>query len=122
MKFEIGNKVAEKWTEENVNELILKMRDLAAKDISILSFQDAILKVGLYSSGFNYLIDKFPVFESIKKDISDIIIARINKGGLEGDFNPTMCIWRSKQLGEKDQQYQEVKQENTNTEIKVKII
>jgi hypothetical protein len=63
------------------------------------------------------LIDKFPVFESIKKDIADIIIARINKNALKGDFNPAASIWRMKQLGEKDTQYQEVKSDVKQTNI-----
>jgi len=98
-----GNKAAEKWTEEEARKLVEKMRDNAKNDISILSLQDAILSVDLYSTSLNYIIDKFPVFETIKKDINDIIIARINKGALKGDYNPTAGIWRMKQLGERDE-------------------
>jgi hypothetical protein len=116
-KFEVGNKAAEKWTEEEVHKLFNDMRAKAREDNAILSFQDAILSVDLYSSSTNYLIDKFPVFESIKKDIADIIIARINKNALKGDFNPAASIWRMKQLGEKDTQYQEVKSDVKQTNI-----
>ena len=122
MKFEIGNKAAEKWTEENALELFEKMRDNTLKDAEIFTIDGAILEAGIYASTFYHLLKKFPVLESIKKDLEGILLARIGKGGLKGDLNPAMCIWKSKQLGEKDQQYQEVKQENTNTEIKVKII
>ena len=107
MVFDIGNKAAEKWNEENVKELIENMRDNAKDDKEILCLQDAIHSVDLYSSGLNYLIKKFPVFESIKKDIEDLILARINKGALLGDFNPASGIWRMKQLGEKDTQHQD---------------
>lgn len=116
-KFEIGNKAAEKWTEEEARNIFIQMLENTADDIDILSLQDAILSVNLYSSSLNYLIEKFPVFESIKNDIGDVIIARINRGGLKGDFNPTIVVWRSKQLGERDTQYQNVNSEVTQTNI-----
>ncbi|MCP4987265.1 MAG: hypothetical protein GY928_14800 [Colwellia sp.] len=102
-EFQEGNKAAEKWTEESAKNLIETMRDNAKNDEGILSLQDAILSVDLYTTSLNYIIDKFPVFENIKKDINDIIIARINRGALKGDYNPTAGIWRMKQLGEKDE-------------------
>ena len=103
-RFKIGNKAAEKWSEEEVEKIIFDMRDNAETNDSVLCLQDAIRSVDLYSSSLNYLIDKFPVFENIKKDIQDIITARINKGALMGDFVPAPAIWRMKQLGEKDEQ------------------
>lgn len=108
-RFKIGNKAAEKWTEDEVEKKMFQMLENAKNRSDILCFQDAVLSVDLYPSSINYLINKFPVFNSIKEDIGSIIIARVNKGALQGDFNPTASIWRQKQLGEKDQQYQETK-------------
>jgi len=31
----------------------------------------------------------------------------VNKGAITNEMNPTASIWRMKQLGEKDQQYQD---------------
>jgi len=56
----------------------------------------------MYGSTFHYLIEKFPVLEIYKKDITDIVVSRINKNALKNEFNATASIWRMKQLGEKD--------------------
>ena len=102
-RFKIGNEAALKWTEEKVSDIFAKMVENTKNDAKILCLQDAIMSVDLYSSSINYLIDKFPVFENIKKDIQDIIISRINTKVLNNEFNPTASIWRFKQLGEKDE-------------------
>lgn len=121
-EFEIGNKAAEKWTEAEVKKTIEQMRENAHKDSEILCLQDAIFSVDLYSSGLNYLIDKFPVFENIKKDIQDIIISRINKGALKGDLTPSPAIWRMKQCGEKDKVETEHSGEIKGNRIDIEIV
>ena len=102
-RFEIGNKEAEKWTEEDTRLIIELMRTNAIDSDKILCLQDATHSVNLYSSGLNYLLDKFPVFEAIKKDIQSIVTARVNAKALTGEFNATASIWRMKQCGEKDE-------------------
>lgn len=102
-RFKIGNKAAEKWTEEETEKIMFQMLENAKTNNEILCFQDAVLSVELYPSSINYLINKFPVFKDIKEDIGGIIIARVNKGALKGDYNPTASIWRQKQLGETDE-------------------
>lgn len=112
--FKIGDKAAEKWTLEDATKSMEKV--LTSAKAGARSIQEAILDAGLYSSGFYYLLEKFPILESYKKDVNDIIVNTINKGGLDGDYNPAMSIWRMKQLGEKDKQ--EIEQ--TTKVIKVK--
>ena len=107
-QFEIGNKAAEKWTEDNAREILQEMRKVAQEDKECLSLQDAIHAVGLYSTGLNYLIEKFPVFENTKKDIENLILARINKQALKGNYNAASSIWRMKQLGEKEKTEQDI--------------
>ena len=102
--FEIGNKAAEKWTEEQTRAIFMQMMLNAKTDEDILCIQDAIASVDLYVSSVNYLIEKFPVFEKLKEDLQNIIIQRINRGALKGYFNPTASIWRMKQSGETDEQ------------------
>ena len=114
-KFQIGNKEAEKWNEEDARLIIEQMRANANADDKILCLQDATHSVQLYSSGLNYLLDKFPVFEAIKKDIQSIVTSRVNAKALTGEFNATASIWRMKQCGEKD--VVETKNETTQTII-----
>lgn len=113
-QFEIGNKAAEKWTEENVQEVFLKMRNIAEQDDDVLCLQDLIKhpEVKLYRSGLDYLLEKFPDFGKYKKDLQEIIIARVNAGAIKGDFSGTPAIFRMKQLGEEDRQVHDIKQTN----------
>lgn len=110
--FQLGDKAAEKWTYDEVEKIMHQMRENAKNNNDVLCLQDAIASVDLYTSSLNYLLDKFPNFENIKKDIQDLIIRRINKNALEGDYTPAASIWRMKQLGERDTQYQETKNEH----------
>lgn len=103
-QFAIGNKEAEKWTEEEVRLIIEQMRTNATNDSKILCIQDAIHSVNLYSSAMTYFMDKFPVFANIKKDIQDVIVGRVNAKALNNEFNATASIWRMKQCGEEDKQ------------------
>ena len=112
-KFAIGNKEAEKWSEEDVRLIIEQMRSNAENNEKILCLQDAIHSVNLYSSAMTYFMEKFHVFANIKKDIQEIITARINAKALSGEFNATASIWRMKQCGEKD--VVETKNETTQT-------
>jgi hypothetical protein len=112
--FDIGNKAAEKWTLEDAKAKIIEVRDAAAKGAN--SLQQAVHQSNIYRTGYNYLLKKFPELEGIKEDTIDLIVDGINTKGLESVYNPTMCIWRMKQLGEKDKQ--EIEQ--TTRVIKVK--
>ena len=116
-KFEIGNKAAEKWTEEEARLALEEAFLNAWKSKDILCVQDAFMSIEMRPTTAHYLINKFPVLEDIKKDINDVVISRINKGALEGDYQPASSIWRMKQLGERDTQYQEVNSTVQQTNI-----
>ena len=83
-----------------------EMLENAMKDPEILCFQDACLSIGCRSTKIDYWVNKMPVFESYKKEIQNVIISRINNKALNNKFNATQSIWRQKQLGERDTQYQ----------------
>ena len=102
--FEIGNKAALKWTEDEAREVFIKMMNNAKDDEDILCMQDAIMSVDLYPSSVTYLMEKFPVFATLKADINSIVISRINRGALKGTFSAAPAIWRMKQSGETDEQ------------------
>lgn len=72
-------------------------------DDSVLCWQDACHSIGWRCSKVEYWVNKIPIFENLKKDIQNIIISRVNKGALKGDYQPTASIWRMKQLGELDE-------------------
>jgi hypothetical protein len=107
-QFEKGNRAAEKWTLSEATDAFEWMMNNAMDDSDVLCVQDAYLAYPMRGSVFHYLIDKFPVLEKFKRDIQDVIISRINRNALRNEFNPTASIWRQKQLGEKDTQYQKV--------------
>jgi len=117
-RFKEGNKAHEKWTHEEALNIFNEMLTFAMDDELVVSVQQAYIEYGIPSTTYYYLLDKFPELASIKKGINDIIIARVNKGAINNEMNPTASIWRMKQLGEKDTQYQENKNTN-NTNLNI---
>ena len=100
--FKEGNKAASK-SPKVVLRKFREMLSNAENDDNILSFQDACISIKWRSSKVAYWTKKIPVFETLKKDIQDIIVSRINKKALNNKFNATASIWRMKQLGEIDE-------------------
>ena len=103
-QFKIGNKDAEKWTEDAVYDIFSRMLRVAESDDDVLCMQDVLKHpdIKLYRSGLDYLVGKFPDFGKYKRDIQDVIISRVNRGAIKGDFAGTPAIFRMKQLGEED--------------------
>jgi len=99
-----GNRNAVKYEEEDAIKIFEGIREKAIEG-KYNSMQGAILDNGFYNSGFYHLIDRFPVLESIKKDIEQIVISTVNDKAIDGKGNPAACIWRMKQLGEKDESH-----------------
>tara|TARA_R100000750_G_scaffold54731_1_gene40540 strand:+ start:2203 stop:2613 length:411 start_codon:yes stop_codon:yes gene_type:complete len=116
MGAEKGNRYAEKHNLEEWEKIFNEIYDNAAKG-KYNSLQDAWISNGVRQSTATWLCDKYEVLASIKKDIAAAIIREINDRGLTGDYNPAMCIWRNKQLGEKDTQYQEVNSNNRDITV-----
>jgi len=114
-QFKKGNRDAEKWSLEKAEELFNKAYEYALTNKDCLCVEDAIYHSGIPFSTFYNLSKKSTVLEDIKKDINRAILRRINKKGLNGEFNPAMSIWRLKQLGEQDKQV--IEQNTTTTEL-----
>lgn len=98
-----GNKYASEWTLENALprfEDALKFTLDDAKNC--LCLQEAIMYSGIPSSTFYYLADNHKVLETIKKQMNDAIIIRVNRGAITGQYKETASIFRMKQLGERD--------------------
>lgn len=105
--FKKGNRIAKKEPKVVLRKFQEILKN-AIDDQEILSWQDACLSIGWRVTKCDYWVGKHSVFETIKKEVHNIIISRINKKGLKGDYNPTMVIWRSKQSGETDTQYKKL--------------
>lgn len=121
MAFEKGNKAAQEWSLENATERFEDSLEFAEEDEKCLSLQDAIYYSGIPYSTFDYLADTHTVLGTIKNNIRQAIIRRINRNALDkNEASPAAAsIWRMKQLGEKDQQYIE---QETNVKQKSEII
>lgn len=96
------------WTNKKQPDVVFRkfkeMLENAKNDPEILCFQDACASIGWRDSKVDYWVKKIPTFETLKRDIQNAIIRRVNKGALKGNFNATSAIWREKQLGETDVQ------------------
>lgn len=114
-QFKKGNRDAEKWSLEKAEELFNKALDYAESSKECLCMEDAIYNSNLPYTTFYDLAKKHTVLNNLKKDINRAILRRINKKGLNGEFNPAMSIWRLKQLGEQDKQV--IEQNTTTTEL-----
>jgi hypothetical protein len=114
-----GNKYAQIWDEENAMPEFLKALHYAAKDPRCLCLEDAIHQTEIPYSTYDYLALKYEVLGRIKKDTKIEVKRRINKGALEGDYNPASGIWRMKQLGEVDKQ--EIDQNIKSNELTVTV-
>jgi len=114
MAAEKGNRYGEKHSIEEWEKIFDKVYKKACEG-KYTSLQQAWIKNDIRPSTATWLVKKYKALASIKKDIGEAIIAVINDKGLEGDYNATCVIWRSKQLGEVEKQV--VEQQNTNIEL-----
>jgi hypothetical protein len=106
----------QKNNKKNPAVVLRKFKEMlynAENDDTILCFQDACKSINWRDSKVNYWCRIIPIFATLKTDIQNRIISRINKNALNNDFNATSSIWRMKQLGELDQQFINQKSETT---------
>jgi hypothetical protein len=109
--FKEGNKANEKYDLETAKQVFRQIID-ETKEKDWLSIQEAVVYNGVIPfSTFYYLLTKFPELENLKIELQSIIIARINKGAILGNYAPAPAIFRQKMLGEIPIEKHEVKQE-----------
>lgn len=99
-----GNKYAAQWTLENALPRFEDALVFAETDNDCLCLQDAKFKTGIPSRSFDYLVDNHEVLRSIKQDIMNHIISRVNRLAIKDQAPAAPSIWRMKQLGERDEQ------------------
>ena len=105
MAFEKGNKYNQEWTLENAMPRFEDALKYAQENEDCLCMQDAVAQTGIPSTTFYYLVENHVELKSIKQDINDEIIRRVNKKALDQTFAASPAIWRMKQLGERDEQH-----------------
>jgi len=110
-----NNKYNEIYTLEKELPIFKELVD-RAKGGEFLSIQEAVMNSPYERGIFYYLCDRFEDLDNIKKELNDIIIAIVNRKAIKGEYNATASIWRMKQLGERDEKYQQ--QEVTVSENK----
>ena len=105
MTFTIGNKYSQEWTLENAQPRFEDALKFATEDETCLCMQDAIVHTGIPNRTFYYLVNNEPVLHTIKEDIQDQIVRRVNRKALDSTYAAAPAIWRMKQLGERDEQH-----------------
>jgi hypothetical protein len=118
-RFKKGNVYAQVYDMEELTALFLKGLEYAQKTKDCLCLADAIHHTGIPYSTYDWQAEKHAVLGQIKKDTMVEVTRRINKGGLMGDYNPTASIWRMKQLGERDEKYQDVTTKGEKVESQI---
>jgi len=119
------NQKGNKKSPAVIMRILQEIRSIAEFDKTITSWQGACLKSGFRVGKMDYWANKIPVFGALKKEVQQILIARLDYLALTGTFNVTASIWRQKQLGERDTQYQEsnvVTEDKRDKEITVNFI
>lgn len=101
----IKNKYAQEWTLENAQPRFEDALKFAQEDENCLCLQDAIIHSGIPNRTFYYLADTQEVLRTIKQDIHDVIISRINRLALRDQAPASPAIFRMKNLGEIDEQH-----------------
>ncbi len=96
-----NNRYNQKYTKEEAITIFEQAVEFS-KTSDCLSVQDAIIHVDVPHTTFYNLCKLHKELNNIKEEINQNIIARINRGGLTNELNTTACIWRMKQLGERD--------------------
>lgn len=115
-----GSRNAAIWTEEEMREKFEAAYIYALEDPDALCVQDLFIHMGISRKYFYKLIERYPEYEEMHDKMKDALIAKVNRGAIKGDYSSTPCIWRMKQLGEKDTS--EVHQHVTGTTTQKRII
>jgi len=105
MVFEPGHKYSEVYNLENALPRFEDALKFATENEDCLCLQDAKYKTAIPSRTFDHLVDTHDILRSIKQDIMEQIVRRVNRLAMKDQAPAAPAIWRMKQLGEKDQQF-----------------
>lgn len=118
MSFQKGHKINQEWTLENAGPRFQDALQYAEKNENCLCLQDAIYYSAIPYTTFYYLADNHDMLNSLKSDIMNAIIRRINRLALTNRAAAAAAIWRMKQLGEIDMQnINQFNSSNINIEV-----
>lgn len=102
-QFVKGHDMNRRWTkEEAIREF--QLLEIRTRNGEFLTIQEIIMNSEFSPRQFDLLADKYDECKELKETMVNSILAIINRGGMEGTYNPATVIWRNKQLGEHDRQ------------------
>ena len=102
-----GNQFNLKYSLEEVLPVFQELLQ-RTKNGDFLCIQEIVMNAPYPKRTFYHLTDRFEELQDIKEEMNDAIIAIINRESLHNRYNATSSIWRQKQLGERDQQFQDI--------------
>ena len=108
--FKAKNKAAEKWTKTETELFFNKAYESSKTAITLTDISNSF---DLYTSVFDYLVKKYPVFESLKKEILKNIENNTYKGALNNRYNSTIAIFGLKNNHNWSDKKEESKQDTT---------
>ena len=84
--FDFGNTAAEKWSKPMTEKFFNDALDIAKKD-DTFHVSDIAAQLDTYYQIFEYLLRKFPEFDTFKKKIDSLLLSRLQKGALLRDLD-----------------------------------
>lgn len=111
MKFQFGNQESLKWDKEKTQAKLEEFANFVFEN-EFTSLNQACFAFEMLPSMFQYLCNRHPDLEYIKKDIMAFISQDINDKAIRGKLKETMTIFRLKLLGENVEEV--VRNKNTN--------
>jgi len=102
-----GNQYFKKWGDDELTDAFLDVLHYAETVKDCIHLVTAI-KGFIPPSTYHLYASKNSALERIKKDTMAIIAERVGTGAMRGEYKETSSIWRMKQLGEKDEKYQDI--------------
>ena len=98
-----GNDHAVKMVKDEWLSLFHQMYEWVADEANeALSLSDVRVEFKIARSTYYQKCKQYSELSEYRDLMQDLIIAKVNKQGLKSEFNPTMSIFRLKQLGEID--------------------
>ena len=86
-----GTPMAEKWTPEAIEAIFTKAIEIAKS--GALTLTGIAIELDLHPKIFHYFCEKYPQFDSFKKELINYIEHNTYTGALNGRYNATMAIF-----------------------------
>jgi hypothetical protein len=88
--FKPGNKEAEKWTKDIAESFLLQALELSKTEITLTNIANTL---DTYPDVFEFIVNKFPDFRTIKSRIEKHIENNTYQKALHSEINATVAIF-----------------------------